>query len=377
MAARRTTLAQVAIAANVTASTASEALRGKGRMSQETRQRIISTAQALGYVAQGSARALRSGVTPMLALYMDTRTTHDQDGLPHAFWASFSSAFIKQVQQQGYTVIVYLDSDRSFLEGLPAQALVYCSTEPASIRNSPDLGFGSVLTLALDAQHGNMNIAQGTRELRVFYDYEHIGHAAATYLLDRGVRRCLLLETNPVSGFLDGIISGFISQLPTTRLQVHATAFAGEKLLAGQLSAQGEFDAIFDLASAGTMIPAALRSLGMEHRLELAVPLGGLAVLQQNELPSAQYRDSRFAYLSFKGQAAGENVANHVVARLAGDDSPLVQLSAALFQPSIWVDPADEQWEIHIPLFHDTLVQTTPPVAETPPVAKVAAALAD
>lgn len=71
---RRATIRDVARVAGVSTSTVSEALSGRGRVAQETRDRVRLAAEEIGYVASAAARSLRLGRSGALGLYMPTRT---------------------------------------------------------------------------------------------------------------------------------------------------------------------------------------------------------------------------------------------------------------------------------------------------------------
>jgi DNA-binding LacI/PurR family transcriptional regulator len=66
---KQVTLADVARAAGVSPSTASEALAGRGRVSQATRTAIREAALSLGYRPNGLARGLRTGRTFSIGLH--------------------------------------------------------------------------------------------------------------------------------------------------------------------------------------------------------------------------------------------------------------------------------------------------------------------
>ncbi|MFT4264646.1 MAG: LacI family DNA-binding transcriptional regulator [Nocardioides sp.] len=69
MGSRRVTLADVAEAAGVSRSTASEALSGRGRMSEATRAAVREAAAQLGYRPNALARGLRTGRTFSIGLH--------------------------------------------------------------------------------------------------------------------------------------------------------------------------------------------------------------------------------------------------------------------------------------------------------------------
>lgn len=69
MASERVTLRQLARLAGVSVTTASDALSGRGRVHEETRQRLVSLAGQLGYRPNHAARSLRQGRVDAVGLY--------------------------------------------------------------------------------------------------------------------------------------------------------------------------------------------------------------------------------------------------------------------------------------------------------------------
>jgi DNA-binding LacI/PurR family transcriptional regulator len=72
--ARRTTIRDVARQAGVSTTTVSDALAGRGRLSEQTRADVRAAADAVGYVASTAARNLRLGRSGSLGLYLPDRT---------------------------------------------------------------------------------------------------------------------------------------------------------------------------------------------------------------------------------------------------------------------------------------------------------------
>jgi LacI family transcriptional regulator len=67
---QRPTITDVARLASVSPATASSALRGTGRMTQETRQRVLAAARNLAYETDRRASALRRRRSGVLGLVM-------------------------------------------------------------------------------------------------------------------------------------------------------------------------------------------------------------------------------------------------------------------------------------------------------------------
>ena len=68
----RPTIIDVATAAGVSRTTASDALNGRGRVGEETRARVVEAAAKLGYRVDVNARSLRRGSSSVLALFLPT-----------------------------------------------------------------------------------------------------------------------------------------------------------------------------------------------------------------------------------------------------------------------------------------------------------------
>jgi DNA-binding LacI/PurR family transcriptional regulator len=66
---RRATIRDVAEAAGVSTTTVSDALNGRGRLPEATRERVSAVADRMGYRARAAARALRDGRTGQIGLY--------------------------------------------------------------------------------------------------------------------------------------------------------------------------------------------------------------------------------------------------------------------------------------------------------------------
>ena len=72
--AERVSIRDVARAAGVSTTTVSDALSGRGRLPQSTRDRVAKVAAELGYTANPNARWLRSGRSGAVGLYVPART---------------------------------------------------------------------------------------------------------------------------------------------------------------------------------------------------------------------------------------------------------------------------------------------------------------
>ena len=136
--ARRPKLAHVAMHAGVSVGTASDALRGKGRMSEETRNRIVATADALGYRPSAQARALATGRSQIVALVVQE---HDTAAAPRIYWPKLQAEFTEQLLARGFVACTMTLMDLARLDGLPFDLIVFAHLRvgddvPTEIRQS-------------------------------------------------------------------------------------------------------------------------------------------------------------------------------------------------------------------------------------------------
>ncbi|MDQ0578077.1 LacI family DNA-binding transcriptional regulator [Streptomyces rishiriensis] len=105
--ARSATIVDVARRANVSKTTASDALSGSGRVSEGTRRRIVEAAGELGYVPNAAARHLRSARTGTIALHIPQRAM----GL--TFYMEFAFAAARRAQDHGLDLTLLAPGDRT------------------------------------------------------------------------------------------------------------------------------------------------------------------------------------------------------------------------------------------------------------------------
>ncbi|MDT0318893.1 LacI family DNA-binding transcriptional regulator [Streptomyces millisiae] len=92
------TLKDVARAAKVSPSTASEALSGTGRMTEATREAVIRAARALDYRPNAVARGLRTGILRSIALHH----VHAGDRFASDYFREFVTGVLDGTQAQDY-----------------------------------------------------------------------------------------------------------------------------------------------------------------------------------------------------------------------------------------------------------------------------------
>lgn len=98
MKARPVTLLDVAREAGVSRTTASAALGGSGRLSEETRAHVAAVAERLGYRANPVARHLRRGRIGAIGLHLPAQAT----GL--AYYMEFAFGVVERAREEGVSV---------------------------------------------------------------------------------------------------------------------------------------------------------------------------------------------------------------------------------------------------------------------------------
>jgi DNA-binding LacI/PurR family transcriptional regulator len=96
----------VAARAAVSTATVSNALNGTGRLSEATRQRVLTAARELGYAPASTARALARGSTGVLGL---TMTTYGDLPVPYTeipYYGQLALSAIAAAHERGYLLMV-------------------------------------------------------------------------------------------------------------------------------------------------------------------------------------------------------------------------------------------------------------------------------
>ncbi|MFC5823968.1 LacI family DNA-binding transcriptional regulator [Nonomuraea insulae] len=100
------TILTVAREAGVSKTTASDALRGSGRVSERTRETVAKVAERLGYVPNGSARHLRKASTGTIGLHVPEVLTRS------AYYMSFVFGVVEQAARHDYDVTLITSGQR-------------------------------------------------------------------------------------------------------------------------------------------------------------------------------------------------------------------------------------------------------------------------
>jgi DNA-binding LacI/PurR family transcriptional regulator len=198
----RVTIETVAARANVSVTTVSHALNGKGRVKPATRQRILEIAEALGYVANPQARALKTGSTmTLLAELPGSRNTTSLHG---AFVSDVLIGAATRALEAGYLLTVAGHDSR------PPDAAFADRYDGALIVDPPQRG-GSILPL-LERQIPVVTIGRADDQAEAGWvdnDYSHGVMTVLSHLHAVGYRRPAILTTRARVSYAKASISAY------------------------------------------------------------------------------------------------------------------------------------------------------------------------
>lgn len=179
----RVSIRDVALAAGVSTTTVSDAVTGRGRLPQVTRDRVGKVAAELGYVANPSARWLRSGRTGAVGLYFPEATV----GLEYYMRLALGAA------DEAFTHGMALTLVPSWREDVAAPSLHLdgvVASDP--VQGSPMLA--RLQALGVPLVTCERDVTPGARHSgRVEGDHRAGIRSLLDHLLERGGRRVALL----------------------------------------------------------------------------------------------------------------------------------------------------------------------------------------
>jgi LacI family transcriptional regulator len=190
---RRATIRDVAEAAEVSRSTASRALTGRGYVAPVVRDRVRKAARELGYVPDAMARHLRQQASHSVGVLVSD--------LRNDFYASLAAGISQQARRKQYTMMLSDDGASPDVENEAAEAFVALRVAgvivtPVSADISDYLARHRIPVVEVDRQ-----FAPGTCDA-VVVDNEGAARRATAELLELGHRRIALVidETQWTTG---------------------------------------------------------------------------------------------------------------------------------------------------------------------------------
>lgn len=201
MARPRVGIKQVAEAAGVSPTTVSHALNGKGRLAEETRERIRRVADDLGYRPSAIARNLVDGRTGVLGLVMPSARELVFPAGDVAYFMQLTSAATSVAMEQGYALVVTSTNEdgsspftRVDVDGAIVVDPVSRDTLVAELRTAavPVVTTGRVL---------------GDEDAAPWVDNDHAASTRAVleHLVQRGAHRPALITSQPDTSYASDV----------------------------------------------------------------------------------------------------------------------------------------------------------------------------
>ncbi|WP_035053145.1 LacI family DNA-binding transcriptional regulator [Andreprevotia chitinilytica] len=271
-----TTLAEVARQAGVTTATVSNVLRGRGKVGEETRRRVLAIVEELGYRPNLTARALAEGRPLTLALVVSS--------IANPFYPQFALAAEQAARKQGYFLIVCNTNDDPALERAYLDEVGGSLAHGVLVMNA-DFVEQDVL-LAAEKRGTSIVLCMWERPEQppelpsIAVDFYRAGEIAAEHLLELGHRHVGAIvgsERNGnhiwrYRGFCDAMARAGVTDVAEHTCFGHDTIEAGHDAAERLLTGPKKLSAIFvtnDLPALGVLQTAV--DLGLKVPTDLSV----------------------------------------------------------------------------------------------------------
>ncbi len=290
---RHPTVRQVANAAGVSPATVSNAMNGTGRLSEATRQRVLTEIDRLGYRPRVTARAAARGQTGMLGLTFATYGASMMDYTRSPFHSNLALGAIAEAHRRGFLLVVLPAAMSSWTwMTTPVDGVIHCeprATDPVHAvlrkRRIPLVTVGA--TPSTPAQHP----AAADRAFVVDTDHVAAVNLVLDHLVDQGARRPALLVPDHDDAYPSAVRAAALAWADRTGIPVQLLSFPlGTDYARAERSAAAEVlgrrprpDALVGLydpsarhildvaAELGIAVPGRLKVVGFSENLEYAV----------------------------------------------------------------------------------------------------------
>ncbi|PSK99789.1 LacI family transcriptional regulator [Haloactinopolyspora alba] len=327
---KRITLADVAAHAGVSRAAASLVLRGTGRISDQTRDRVLESMRELGYVYHRGAASLRHHRTQTVGLLLPD--------LSNPFNAEFTNGLESVLTEAGVVTLMVNTFERPQRQARLLEALLERQVD--SVVVVPAYGTEELPLQRMQAT--GVACVLAVRDLGVpdvpFVGVDNIrgGQIAGQHLLDHGCRRLAFLGGLPNLGPRQDRFDGLRRAVASSE-EAHLvadvpgpmTALSGQELAEHLLSVEPFPDGVLchhDQTAFGLM--RALRKTGHD------VSHGGIRVIGFDDVAEAALWEPPLTSVSASGTQLGRNVADVL---LKGTDDPKGPGSRQLLGPSLVV----------------------------------------
>lgn len=304
------TLADVARHAGVSTMTASRALSRPELVSQSTREKVLDSVQALGYVPNLLAGSLASSKSRLVAILLPT--------ISHSLFANTVQAIMDRLTEAGYQTLLgptgySPEKEQALLEAILGRrpdgiVLTGSLHTPASRARLVSAGIPVVEAWDLSAQPLDMQVG---------FCHEAVGETLATHYLNKGYRRFAVITADDPRGhrrcqaLVRQLAQKGIPDVPVQVMPLPATWQLGREGLRRLLALPVPPQLV--LCSSDTI---ALGVLAEAASLGLRVP-EQLAVVGFGDLNEASFAHPSLSTVSINPAQMGLQVAEALLGRFA------------------------------------------------------------
>lgn len=336
MSGSRATLAKVAALAGVSRSQASDALRGSGRVSDESRKKVLAAARHLGYRTDSGARSLRTGSTRLIALHLDPGSTQDGEGGLLPFWSRVLASFAATVEAYGYRTIIDITGTHAQVFDLPASAVLFVSTSELTVEiPSPSAGgFGSIVSFlgsrsAQSPDHATL--------MECHHDYAQIGADIGSIFRTAGSQSVLLLRRPGEHHYQEAIEGELRTSLELAGISLDVLSSdgspSGQEAIVEAALAQKSFDGVCNLGGRLPSVISALERGGLTPAL--ASGDGRVKIVNQADSLGDLIALGPVTLLKLDGARMGVSLGEHITAAIAGREVGVVLFEYEFVQTGV------------------------------------------
>lgn len=313
---KRVGIRDVAAAAGVSRTTASDALTGRGRVGEETRRLVEETARRLGYRANPHARMLRRGRSGILAVASSMVQSQSTDLSGAEYFAEVVGSSATTALSHGYAIVLLpLNPDIDQLDQFAADGAIIL-----------DPVLGDPMIERLEA-HGVPVVTTGRPpdrppDLATWVDNEIAAAArsAMDLLAERGASRVALLTNEPTRSYTIDTIDAYESWCADTgRAPIVvstgplASESTGYDVALRLLDGDDRPDAVYtplDRLALGTLLAA--RACGLRVPEDLMIAAG-------SDSPGTRASDPAITALRLDPRRIGQTAAELLIERIEGE----------------------------------------------------------
>lgn len=313
---KRPTLETVAARAGVSLATASQVMRGTGRISEKTRQKVQSAARELHYVRDGRAAAMRSGANMEVGFVINK--------ISNPFNAEVISGVSDRLGGEGYLVSVLDGGDdaalhtrhlQSFIENGRAGLLWVPATDTPELtydmliaNRTPTITF---MRDGADGQFDHVGIRNQDATQQATEHLIALGHTRIAYL---GGHSKSSVRQDRVSGYLKAMEQHGLKQ--TIVWDSHDTKRAGHQAMLDLLNTHPDMTGVVcngDVVALGACVGVAQSGLAVGH---------DVSVVGFDDIDDAEFSTPALTTMSVSPYQLGRKLASVLLERMRDPELP-------------------------------------------------------